>query len=186
MLRPILFCSAVLIVAGCGSSSSSGTTPGTAPAVSPTTTVARAAYPTETSVASTTGAGPTGSAAATPSATGSGETLALGTTKLGKVMVDLAGFTLYVYSKDTSATASACTGACATTWLAVTGPPTAGPGLDPTAVTTFLREDGANQLAYKGHPLYYFSGDQAPGDTLGQNIDGVWFAIDATGVAVTG
>jgi predicted lipoprotein with Yx(FWY)xxD motif len=42
-------------------------------------------------------------------------------------------------------------------------------------VTT--RTGGAKQVTYGGHPLYYFSGDTAPGQTKGQGVDGVWFLI---------
>jgi predicted lipoprotein with Yx(FWY)xxD motif len=110
----------------------------------------------------------------------------LADTKLGKVVVDLAGFTLYFTTKDTSATASTCTGGCATAWPAVTGPATVGAGLDSGAITTLQRDDGTKQLAYKGHPLYYFAEDHQPGDTLGQGVGGVWFALNASGTAITG
>ena len=44
------------------------------------------------------------------------------------------------------------------------------------------REDGTQQLVAGRWPLYYFSGDTAPGDVNGQGSGGVWFAVnlDAT------
>jgi predicted lipoprotein with Yx(FWY)xxD motif len=42
-------------------------------------------------------------------------------------------------------------------------------------VTT--RTGGAKQVTYGGHPLYYFKGDTAPGQTKGQGVGGVWFLI---------
>jgi predicted lipoprotein with Yx(FWY)xxD motif len=63
---------------------------------------------------------------------------------------------------------------------------TVGSGLDAGAITTLVGLQNLNQLAYKGHPLYYFPGDVAPGDIKGQNLDGVWFALDAHGSPVKG
>ena len=36
--------------------------------------------------------------------------------------------------------------------------------------TVFTRPDGQRQSAYKGHPLYFFAGDAAPGDTTGRGV----------------
>ena len=84
------------------------------------------------------------------------------------------GKTLYVFQKDTKDSGkSACNGVCATNW-----PPYEADELDEvkadTGVTGKLtivtRDDGSSQLAYNGMPLYYFSGDQAAGDTKGSTI----------------
>ena len=40
------------------------------------------------------------------------------------------------------------------------------------------REDGKRQTTYKGWPLYYFAGDKAPGDVLGQGLGNVWFVAN--------
>ena len=42
------------------------------------------------------------------------------------------------------------------------------------------------QVTYNGHPLYYFSGDQAPGDTNGQGIGDIWFVVSPAGDAIKG
>jgi predicted lipoprotein with Yx(FWY)xxD motif len=34
------------------------------------------------------------------------------------------------------------------------------------------------QSAYKGHPLYFFAGDAAPGDTKGRGVNNVWDSLD--------
>ena len=39
---------------------------------------------------------------------------------------------------------------------------------------TIKRADGKQQTTYKGMPLYFFVGDQGPGDTNGQGVAGVW------------
>jgi len=41
--------------------------------------------------------------------------------------------------------------------------------------TVITRENGAGQWAYNGEPLYFFVGDETPGDTTGDGSDGVWF-----------
>ena len=42
------------------------------------------------------------------------------------------------------------------------------------------------QVTYEGHPLYTFSGDGAPGEANGQELDGTWFVLDESGNAVEG
>jgi predicted lipoprotein with Yx(FWY)xxD motif len=90
------------------------------------------------------------------------------------------GHTLYYFTKDT-ATTSACTGACATTWMALTSSnqPTAGIGVDKSQLGT-ANGQVPNQVTYFGHLLYYFSGDSAPGDTKGVGIPN-WFLLGPRG-----
>ena len=104
---------------------------------------------------------------------------------LGSFLVDGKGMTLYIFKSDSSG-ASNCGADCADTWppLTVSGSaaPTAGPGLT-GKLGVITRSDGAKQVTYNGWPLYYFSGDQRPGDTLGQAIAGLWFVAPLTGGA---
>jgi predicted lipoprotein with Yx(FWY)xxD motif len=90
------------------------------------------------------------------------------------------GHTLYYFTKDTGTT-SACTGACASTWMALTasGPVTAGPGVDKSQLATASGQ-APNQVTYYGHFLYFFSGDAAPGDTKGVGIPS-WFLLGPRG-----
>ena len=91
---------------------------------------------------------------------------------------------LYLYTKDTAGSgASTCYGSCATAWppLLTTGKPVAGSGVDMSKFGTLTRTDGTTQVTYNGWPLYYYSKDMAPGDTLGQGVGSVWYVIDATG-----
>ena len=51
-------------------------------------------------------------------------------------------------------------------------------------VGTTARADGTTQVNYAGHPLYYFVGDKAPGDTTGQDIDqfgAKWYVLAKDG-----
>ena len=39
-------------------------------------------------------------------------------------------------------------------------------------------------MSYGGWPLYYYAGDVDPGDIGGQNVNAVWFAVNAAGKLV--
>ena len=128
------------------------------------------------------GGGGSASAAASGggSAAGSGD-LAIVTTSLGKVLAGPTGMTLYELSSDTS-TASACNGSCASNWPPLTGAmPMLGTGLNASDFATLTRADGTKQITFYGHPLYYFSGDQAAGDTKGQGIASKWYVVGTDG-----
>jgi len=45
------------------------------------------------------------------------------------------------------------------------------------------RADGTYQTTYKGWPLYYCVNDKVPGDTNGQGLGGVWFAVNPAALA---
>ncbi|HEV7526291.1 MAG TPA: hypothetical protein VGP92_15065 [Acidimicrobiia bacterium] len=148
---------------------------------------ALAACGSSTKASSTTGTtgATTTTAAQTPTTKASGPvTLTVATTKLGKVLVDAKGMTLYRFDNDTTPGKSTCTtGQCASTWPAaiVTGTPNAGPGVAAAKVSTFMLADGKAQLEIAGHPLYTFAGDAKAGDTNGQGIIGKWYAAGPAG-----
>jgi predicted lipoprotein with Yx(FWY)xxD motif len=101
---------------------------------------------------------------------------------LGQTLVDAEGRTLYAFTKDKGGKSS-CYGDCEVTWPALTvqGSPSAGDGVAASLLATTGRKDGSAQITYKGMPLYHFSGDQQPGDTNGQGVGGVWFAVTPDG-----
>jgi predicted lipoprotein with Yx(FWY)xxD motif len=104
---------------------------------------------------------------------------------IGKVLVDDEGHTVYLFDKD-EAHESYCTGACASVWPPVTtkGMPAVSTGVDASKVSLIRRDDGLMQVAYAGHPLYYYQGDTSSDDTYGQEKDqfgAEWYAITATG-----
>jgi predicted lipoprotein with Yx(FWY)xxD motif len=105
-------------------------------------------------------------------------------TKLGTVLADKKGKTVYWFAKDTS-TASACTGACATAWPPVLGMPQAASGSSLTGkFGTISRSDGTVQATYNGHPLYTFEGDTAPGQTNGNGViafGAAWSVVTISG-----
>ena len=125
------------------------------------------------------------SASTAAPASGSGASVELASTKLGKVLADAQGRTLYLFEAD-KGPMSSCSGACATVWPPLTGAgkPTAGAGVDAAELGTTKRADGSTGITYNGHPLYPFEGDTAPGQTSGQALDDFgaeWYALSAAG-----
>ena len=136
---------------------------------------------TTTGPAATASAAARSTASAAPGSTASGSTLVLKTAKgsAGIWLTDSAGRTLYLYTKD-KGTKSECYGACAKAWppLTTTGPVTiSGKYTVQRDLGVTTRTDGTKQVTYGGHPLYYYKGDTAPGQTNGQGVGGVWFLI---------
>jgi predicted lipoprotein with Yx(FWY)xxD motif len=79
--------------------------------------------------------------------------------------------TLYTFNSDVPGSGvSRCTGSCVSEWPPLTVPagttPTGGPGVS-GSLGTIHRSDGTTQVTYRGWPLYFFSGDGAPGQTNG-------------------
>ena len=104
--------------------------------------------------------------------------------KLGSLLVDVDGRTLYLFTND-GPNVSNCTGGCAGQWppLITMGDPIVGDGLFMDRVGSITRQDGTTQATYNGWPLYYFVGDGQPGDINGQNLGQVWFAVTPEGEA---
>ncbi|MFJ7911623.1 hypothetical protein [Kitasatospora sp. NPDC096204] len=103
--------------------------------------------------------------------------------KLGTIVTDSAGFTLYRFDQDrNSPSESYCNGSCATIW-----PPEHADGnvtvkgVDSKLVGTVTRDDGTRQITLDGWPAYRYSPDTKPGDTKGQGIGGTWFALTPSG-----
>ena len=113
----------------------------------------------------------------------SGTTVAVTSSKLGNILADGDGRTLYAFTKD-KGDQSACSGGCATNWPALTGTATAGTGVQASLLSTSMQANGDSQVTYGGRPLYYFAGDAKPGDTNGQGVGNVWFVLTANGELV--
>jgi predicted lipoprotein with Yx(FWY)xxD motif len=134
---------------------------------------------------------PASSSAAPPPIAGSStsdtgtERLALAThPKLGKIVTDDAGMTVYRLDSDPAkATKSSCVDDCAKVFPPVTLPADGTvdvAGIDPKLVGQLKRPDGTIQLTLAGRPLYRFVGDTAPGDAVGHGLTGA-SALTATG-----
>jgi predicted lipoprotein with Yx(FWY)xxD motif len=133
-------------------------------------------------------ANPTPSANPTPRVA-TGTTIGIGSTRLGRILIDGKGRTLYLFVAD-SGTRSACnSSACVQYWPPVltTGAPQAGSGLNGSLLGTTVRRDGTTEVTYAGHPLYYFISDKKAGDVTGQGIDGFggpWYVVSPSGMAI--
>ena len=107
------------------------------------------------------------------------------TDKLGTVVVDGQGYTLYRFDNDTTKPPSSnCSGECAQKWppvLATPGSPLTVEGVPQEAVGTINRPDGSIQLTLGGWPVYRYSGDTQPGATSGQGLNGTWAAVRPDG-----
>lgn len=114
-----------------------------------------------------------------------GATVAVSSSKLGSILVDGSGRTLYLFEKD-KGTTSSCYGACAGAWppYATTGAPQAGSGASAALLGTTTRTGGATEVTYHGHPLYYYAANSKPGDTNGQGVKAFgaeWYVLSPAG-----
>jgi predicted lipoprotein with Yx(FWY)xxD motif len=110
--------------------------------------------------------------------------------KLGQILVDGSGRTVYLFAAD-KGTTSACYTDCAAAWPPVIthAAPQAGTGATASLLGTTTRTDGSLQVTYNGHPLYYWIADKNPGDTTGQalnNFGGGWFVLSPSGAQIGG
>jgi predicted lipoprotein with Yx(FWY)xxD motif len=92
------------------------------------------------------------------------------------ILTNASGMTLYYFTADT-ATTSACTGSCSSTWppLLISGSSTPASATTLSGTLVTLANANGSQVAYNGHPLYIYSGDTAPGQTNGEGLFGKWF-----------
>lgn len=136
----------------------------TRPAAAATTAATRAA----TTAAGTPASTP---AASTTAAAGSG-----GVKVTGGALTDDAGFTLYTFDADEPGKSN-CADPCTQAWPPHTttesDPPSGVEGATGT-FTLVPRDDGTEQIAYNGKPLYRFVNDKAPGEKNGDGVGGVW------------
>ena len=82
------------------------------------------------------------------------------------------GFTLYAFDSDLGSAGSTCNDSCATSWPPVLV--TDGEVANISGLSLMTRDDGSSQAAYKGRPLYFYSGDTEASDTSGQSVSGWW------------
>jgi predicted lipoprotein with Yx(FWY)xxD motif len=130
-----------------------------------------------------------------PQLSGSDTTLEVRPSFYGAILADGAGHALYQFDGDKFGVSN-CTEGCAEVfrpYIAVGEPRSADANknaLNDDQITTITRTDGRQQVAYAGHPLYYFANDAPPGDPVhakdvagaGQKqFGGTWSAVSAAG-----
>lgn len=158
-----------VVIAGCGGGSSTSTSE------TESESGAKESASSENKSASSESAGGSGKAAV----------ISLGHTKVGMVLVDSNGMTLYDFHKD-KGTTSSCYGPCEEGWPPVLteGKPTAGNGASSSKLGTTERKDGTMQVTYDGHPLYTFVEDKKPGEANGNDskaFGASWYALRGNG-----
>jgi predicted lipoprotein with Yx(FWY)xxD motif len=180
----LLALAAVLAIAGCGSSSSN----------SSSSSAEGGAYGSgggsAASTQSTTGssaAGGYGSGASSAS-TGAAAVVSVGSApKVGQVLVDSKGMTLYYFEKDKKGGGkSNCSSSCAGVWppLTTSGAAKAMGGAEASQTGTIKRSDGTSQVTYAGWPLYTYSADAKPGEANGTDVKsfgGAWYPLHPNG-----
>ena len=174
MLRPFTLlgtaAAALVVTAACASSSPYGSSPYGAAPSAPASPVASASP-----------------VAVSPAATGT--QIQVGSSRLGQILVDSNGRTVYLFLADSGATSNCNSAACVQYWppVVTAGAPVAGPGADAMLLGTTQRQDGRTQVTYAGHPLYYFITDKKPGDVTGQGINGFggpWYVVSPSGTKI--
>lgn len=129
-----------------------------------------------------TGAG--GGGNASPAAQAGQVGIHVAKTSLGKVLVDPKGFTVYMFTAD-KMNKSNCDAACLHFWPSVNPQPS---GMKAAGITgkfgSTKTPTGSPIATINGMPLYTFSGDHAPGDVQGQNVNkfgGRWYVVSPAG-----
>ncbi len=161
----VLAASAVLgtLLAGCGTT----TAPGSAYSGSTATA-------TSSTASSASSAGSAASSGSMPRAM-----LTVKKTKIGYVLADANGYTVYWFARDHRGSSHpVCAGQCLQAWRPVKGTAVAAKGVTLDAkLGCITRTGGVMQATYNGYPLYTFASDSAPGMTTGNDSGGVWHVI---------
>lgn len=105
--------------------------------------------------------------------------------KLGQILVDGKGMTLYMFTSD-KPDQSTCNAGCMGYWppLLTQGKPIAGNGVDASLLGSAMLSDGRMIVTYNHMPLYYFVKDAKAGDVTGQGVQNVWYVVSPSGQAV--
>jgi predicted lipoprotein with Yx(FWY)xxD motif len=131
---------------------------------------------------------PTSSAPASSMSTpAAASELKVAESKVGQIVVDGKGMSVYYYTKDTKDSGtSACTGGCLTAWPPVTTT-SATPSVEGVMGTlgTITTPDGKKQVTINGMPIYYYAKDKAAGDITGQGVNSVWYLVAPSGEMIT-
>jgi predicted lipoprotein with Yx(FWY)xxD motif len=121
-------------------------------------------------------------------------TVELRMTERGQILVDEAGFTLYMFTADKKhqdhcVNIEVMGEKCSSFWpaLEVMGTPTAGTGIKAKYLGTTTLPGGGKQVTFKKKPLYTYAGDSMPGQTdyIGAlAFTGYWYGLTAKGKMV--
>ena len=97
----------------------------------------------------------------------------MASTSIGRVMTTPQGSTVYTFDEDQTGKSN-CYGDCAKHWP----PVLASNGAQPYGrMSLAARQDGQEQWAYDGKPLYTYAEDAMHGDVKGENAGKVWHVV---------
>jgi predicted lipoprotein with Yx(FWY)xxD motif len=155
-----------LLLAACGAP---GGLYGSAPAASaaPSASTAPANTPSTTAPAATI-------APTSAPATAAASVLATQNARLGTILTNPQGRTLYYFVPERGGNIVCSSSACTTYWppsLSAGGNPTGSAGVT-GQLGLVMRTGGGQQISYNNWPLYTFAGDSAAGQTNGQGVVG--------------
>ncbi len=114
-------------------------------------------------------------------------TVAVRSTRLGRILVNSRGFTVYAFSRDgRGEDRCVAISGCTAVWPPLTthGSVRAGAGVQASLLGTISLGGGTRQVTYAGHPLYTYAADSGPGQTdyVGASqFGGVWPALQSSG-----
>jgi predicted lipoprotein with Yx(FWY)xxD motif len=134
-----------------------------------------------------TGGGYGNAGSSAPASTGAAVVAVGNASKVGQVLVDSNGMTLYYFEKDQKGgSTSACSGPCASAWppLTTSGAAKVRGGAEASLLGTIERSDGTTQVTYAGWPLYTYTGDSAPGEANGTDVKAFgasWYPLHPNG-----
>jgi predicted lipoprotein with Yx(FWY)xxD motif len=110
--------------------------------------------------------------------------------KLGTVLVNSKGRTLYMFVRDKHKKVT-CVGSCAAAWPPVKLPKGAKAVAAGKAKAALLGSDrdpaGGRVVTYNKWPLYTYVGDTAPGQARGQALNlngGLWYVLSPSGKVI--
>ena len=127
---------------------------------------------------------------AEPTATDGPASVKVGQSRLGPILVDASGRSLYLFKEDKPGRAL-CTSDylnCTTSWppLMTTGRPSGEAGVKTRLLGSIHRtKPTGSQVTYDGHPLYVYIDDEHPGDVKGQGMYGYWYVLAPSGRPIT-
>jgi predicted lipoprotein with Yx(FWY)xxD motif len=115
-----------------------------------------------------------------------GSAISVAQTPVGKALADANGRTLYLFAAD-KPNVSRLSAAGQAVWPPFTSTtlPAATGGASAAQIGSI---SASRQVTYSGHPLYYYVGDQRPGQTSGQALNQFgarWYVLSASGAAIT-
>jgi predicted lipoprotein with Yx(FWY)xxD motif len=162
---------AAVVLAACSTTGSYGVAPNATPSTQPS--VAPVVAPPSS----------------VPSAPAYGTMIGTASTRLGSILVDSSGRTVYLFVADSSTTSNCNSASCVQYWPPVltSGAPQAGSGVNASLLGTTTRADGSVEVTYAGHPLYYFVSDKKAGDVSGQAINAFgapWYVVSPSGMRI--